>query len=101
MRLFYRPPEGYDPSDATELPDGRIVVLNRRFALPFCWSAVLTVIDLRGVKAGQVVAGREIAQFAAPLTVDNFEGMAVTMKAARRSCGWSATTTSCSCSARC
>lgn len=75
---FYRPPDGYDPSDATELPDGRIVVLNRQFALPFRWSAALTVIDVRGLKAGQIVTGREIARFAAPLTVDNFEGLAIT-----------------------
>ena len=74
----YQPPAGYDPSDATELPDGRVLVLNRGFALPFSWSAVLTLIDPRGVKAGQVLLGREVARFAAPLTVDNFEGLAVT-----------------------
>lgn len=78
MVAFYQPPEGYDPSDATELPDGRVLVLNRRFALPFTWSAVLTVIDLRGVKSGQTVVGREVARFAAPLTVDNYEGLAIT-----------------------
>ena len=74
----YQPPDGYDPSDATELPDGRVLVLNRRFALPFRWSAVLTLIDPRGVKAGQTLIGREVARFAAPLTVDNYEGLAVT-----------------------
>lgn len=74
----YRPPDGYDPSDAAELPDGRVLVLNRKFALPFRWSAVLTMIDPRGVKAGQVLAGREIARLDAPLTVDNYEGLAVT-----------------------
>lgn len=74
----YQPPDGYDPSDATELPDGRVLVLNRRFSLPFTWSAVITVIDPRGVKAGQVLVGREIARFDAPLTVDNYEGLAIT-----------------------
>ncbi|WP_240047488.1 esterase-like activity of phytase family protein [Sphingomonas panacisoli] len=78
MLASYRPPDGYDPSDATELPDGRILVLNRRFALPFRWSAVLTVIDVHGIKPGQIFTGREIARFDAPLTVDNYEGLAIT-----------------------
>lgn len=82
LLAFYRPPEGFDPSDATELPDGRVLVLNRRIALPFRWSAVMTLIDPRGVKPGQVVAGREVARFAAPLTVDNYEGLAVTREGA-------------------
>jgi hypothetical protein len=50
--------------------------------LPFRWSTVLTLIDLRGVKPDAVVAGREVARFAAPLTVDNFEGLAVTREGA-------------------
>jgi hypothetical protein len=74
----YRPPAGYDPSDATELPDGRIIVLNRGFKPPFTWSAVLTLIDPRAIRQGAVVPGREIARFAAPLTVDNYEALAVT-----------------------
>jgi len=74
----YRPPAGYDPSDATELPDGRVLVLNRRFSLPFAWSVVLTLIDPRGLKSGQVVVGREIARLDPPLNVDNFEGLATT-----------------------
>jgi hypothetical protein len=78
LRFYYRPPDGFDPSDATELPDGRVLVLNRRIALPFRWSAALILIDPRGVKADAIVAGREVARFAAPLTVDNFEGLAVT-----------------------
>lgn len=78
LRFGYRPPARYDPSDAVELPDGRVLVVNRRLALPFRWSAVLTLIDPHGFKPGAIVAGREIARFASPLTVDNFEGLAVT-----------------------
>ena len=78
FRCGYLPPAGYDPSDATELPDGRVLVLNRRLGMPFRWSAILTLIDPRGFKPGAIVAGREIARFAAPLTVDNFEALAVT-----------------------
>jgi hypothetical protein len=74
----YLPPDGYDPSDATELPDGRVLVLNRRFDLPFRWSAVLTLIDPRRFRPGMTIRGREIARLAPPLTVDNFEGLAIT-----------------------
>lgn len=82
LRFYYRPPDGFDPSDATQLPDGRVLVLNRRIALPFRWSAVLTLIDPRGVKPDAIVVGRDVARFAAPLTVDNYEGLAVTREGA-------------------
>lgn len=78
FRFFYLPPDGFDPSDAVELPDGRVLVLNRQIALPFAWSAVLTLIDPRAAKPGGILSGREVARFASPLTVDNFEGLAVT-----------------------
>ena len=74
FRCGYLPPAGYDPSDALELPDGRVLVLNRRLAFPFAWSAVLTLIDPRAFKPGAIVAGREIARFAAPLTVEISKG---------------------------
>ena len=74
----YLPPDGYDPSDATELPDGRVLILNRRLDLPFRWSAVLTLIDPRRIRPGMTIRGREIARLAQPLTVDNFEGLAIT-----------------------
>ena len=74
----YLPPEGYDPSDATELPDGRVLILNRRLDLPFRWSAVLTLIDPRRIRPGMTIRGRAIARLAPPLTVDNFEGLAIT-----------------------
>lgn len=74
----YLPPAGFDPSDAVELPDGRVLVLNRRIDLPFNWSAVLTVIDPRTFRPNRAVRGREIARLAAPLSVDNFEGLAIT-----------------------
>lgn len=76
----YLPPEGYDPSDATQLPDGRVLILNRRLSLPFFWSVVLTLIDPRHIRPGITIRGREIARLAPPLSVDNFEGLAVTQE---------------------
>lgn len=81
FRFNYSPPSGYDPSDMTVLPDGRWLILNRRFA----WgrfSNVLTMVDPAQVKPGATVRGRVIATLAAPLIHDNFEGVTVTREGA-------------------
>lgn len=77
FRFTYMPPDEYDPSDAAVLPDGRILVLNRLFSLPFNFSAKLTIVDPRAIRPGATVKGQEIATIAAPLTRDNFEGLVV------------------------
>lgn len=76
--FVYVPPAGFDPSDMTELPDGRLLILNRRFAVPSLFTARITLVDPRAIRAGAAVQGREIAAFAAPLLHDNFEALAVT-----------------------
>lgn len=73
----YLPPKGHDPSDMAELPDGRIVVLNRRVALRGGLTVVVTIIDPRAIRPGALVRGREIARFAGDMLRDNFEGVAV------------------------
>ena len=78
FRFNYIPPAGYDPSDMTLLPDGRWLILNRRFDYPFRFSNVLTIVDSQAVKPGATVRGRAIATLDAPLIHDNFEGVAVT-----------------------
>ena len=80
FRLRYLPPRGgLDPSDAVMLPDGRhLLVVNRAFEPPFIWRAMLTLVDLADARPGAVLRGREVARFAAPLTVDNFEALAIT-----------------------
>lgn len=74
----YRPPRGYDVSDATQLPDGRLAILNRRFRLPFLFTAKVTLVNPSTIRPGAVVRGREIATLAPPLVHDNFEGIAAT-----------------------
>ena len=78
---WYRPPRGYDVSDAAELPDGRLIVVNRRFEPPYRFVAKLTVVDARALRPGATVTGREVATLAPPLIHDNFEGVAVTREA--------------------
>lgn len=78
FRFSFVPPAGYDPSDMTVLPDGRLLVLARRFALPFTWSNKLVLVDRAAIRPGATVRGREIATLAAPLIHDNFEGVFAT-----------------------
>ncbi|RYD54468.1 MAG: esterase-like activity of phytase family protein [Sphingomonadales bacterium] len=78
FRFTYIPPPGFDPSDMAELPDGRLLVLNRRFAIPELFTAKLVLLDPRTIRPGAPVQGREIAHFAAPLLRDNYEALAVT-----------------------
>lgn len=73
----YRPPAGYDPSDAAALPDGRLIVLNRRLDPLRGFEAELEEADLAGAAKGATLSGRSIARLAAPLTVDNMEGVAI------------------------
>lgn len=81
--LGYRPPEGFDPTDAAELPDGRIIVLNRRFTPWTLFTSTVTIIDPAQFAAGSVIEGHVIARFAPPLVSDNFEGLAVTQESGR------------------
>lgn len=79
----YRPPAGYRITDAALLPDGRIIALNRRFRISEGVSVRVTLSDLSDIAEGQTLGGAEIAAFAAPLTVDNFEGISVTREGGR------------------
>ena len=83
VRLGYRPPPGYDPTDAAQLPDGRILVLNRRFAIPSLFTAQLVLLDPSSFAAGSVPQGRIIARFEPPVTSDNYEGLSVTTENGR------------------
>ena len=74
----FLPPPGFNPSDITVLPDGRVLVLTRRFRLPLDFASKLVVVDPATIRPGALVRGREIATLAKPLIHDNFEGLAVT-----------------------
>ena len=81
-RVAYRPDGRYDPSDAAELPNGDLVVLDRAFSLPFHWSNRLSIVRARDVRPGAVARGRLVAVLDAPLIHDNLEGVAVTREGA-------------------
>lgn len=79
----YVPPEGFSPTDAAQLPDGRILVLNRRFAFADRFTSILTVFDLAALDSAKPVTGVPIARLAPPTLHDNFEGLAVTVEKGR------------------
>jgi hypothetical protein len=83
MRLRYRPPPGYRITDAAELPGGGLLFLNRRVGLPEGFSAKLTLMARPSFVAGSVLEGEEIADFAPPVTTDNYEALSVTQESGR------------------
>jgi hypothetical protein len=84
LRFGYLPPPGYRPTDAAELPDGRLLVVNRRFQASLdLFSAKLTILDLRGIRRDEIRKGVEVGQLARPLLHDNFEAVAIAQENGR------------------
>lgn len=77
-RFAYRPPAGYRVTDGVQLPDGRLMILNRWVGLPNGFAAKLALVDPAMAKKGKTVSGRVVATLAAPLLIDNMEGIAIT-----------------------
>lgn len=67
---------GFQPTGAARLPDGDLVVLERHFS-GLGFAAHLRRVAAGEIRPGAVLDGRELARLAAPLEVDNFEGIAV------------------------
>ena len=83
MARSYVPPIGYSPTDAAQLPDGRILVLNRRFGVADRFTSALVVIDAGALDSDKPVSGTIVAGLAPPTLHDNFEGLAVTVEDGR------------------
>jgi hypothetical protein len=68
----------YDPVDATQLPDGRVLILLRRVAytLPARFDTAIAVADPRSIRAGTVWRGTVIQRLSGGVFADNFEGIA-------------------------
>ncbi|MBA3897589.1 MAG: esterase-like activity of phytase family protein [Sphingomonadaceae bacterium] len=79
-QMRYRPPDAYSPTDAAQLPDGRILVLNRRFSIFSLFTARLVLLDPVPLRADAVLSGRVVARFAPPVIADNFEGLSVSVE---------------------
>ncbi|WP_332040971.1 esterase-like activity of phytase family protein [Parasphingorhabdus sp.] len=78
-KLFgYRPPKGYLITDAALLPDGRALLLHRRFTPLEGVSAIVSIGDLSQIEPGEIWSGEPIASLKPPMTLDNMEALAVT-----------------------
>lgn len=73
----YRSGDGFAATDAAGLPNGDLLVLERSFSLLTGARARIVHIPATALVAGSVVNGALLARLAAPLTVDNYEALAV------------------------
>jgi len=71
-------PQGFAPVDATELPDGTILILLRRveYSVPARFEGAIMRADPSTITAGGVWSGEIIAELGAPDLNENFEGIA-------------------------
>ena len=77
VRLRYRPPAGYKPTDAVWLGGDKMLVLNRRLTLAEGFTAKLVLVRLPALRAGAVLSGKVVATLAPPGLADNFEALAL------------------------
>ena len=82
LRFDYVPPAGFDPTDAAELPDGRIVVVNRHVSLRDGVAAAIVGFPAAAMRRGAIVTPAPLARLRRPLVVDNMEAIAVTRERA-------------------
>ncbi len=69
--------DGFLPTGADMMPDGDILLLERRFSLLGGFAARLSKIEKNDIFPNSKVSGTEIAALIPPLTTDNFEGLSI------------------------
>ncbi len=74
----YAAPADYDPVDATQLPDGRVLILLRRvrYSVPAQFDTAIAIVDPRTIRVGAVWRARIIERLEGGIFADNFEGIA-------------------------
>jgi hypothetical protein len=76
-RLTYEPGPDFKPTGAARLPDGDILVLERRFTRLNVPAARIVRVRADSLRPGAHVVGTELALIEPPLIFDNFEGISV------------------------
>jgi hypothetical protein len=76
-RLAYKPHDGLSPSDMATLPNGDVLVLERRLSVLGGWTARLRQIKESDLHSGKPLVGEEVAELQFPFNLDNMEGLAV------------------------
>ena len=75
-RLSYPRSGEFKPTGAALLPDGDVILLERRFSLLGGLAARLSMLDDADIRPGALLVPQRIAELVLPLTVDNMEGVA-------------------------
>lgn len=83
VRFLLEADEDYRPAGATELPDGRMLIVLRKleWAVPPRFAARLVIADPRAIRPGRALATQVVAKIEDPLPTDNYEGVAVAREA--------------------
>jgi hypothetical protein len=76
QRLSYAWTGGYRVADATPLPNGDILVLERRFTWTGGFASRIARVRLADIRPGAILESEEVAIIDPPLTTENFEGIA-------------------------
>lgn len=79
--MRYQPPRGYKPADAAFLPNGRMIVINRRFRIDAGRATALTIVPAFTPAEGQVLTGDTITEIANQPLAANYEGIAIAPRA--------------------
>ncbi len=73
--FFYDPQGKGKPTDAVQLPDGRILILHRKLSIWEGFRSSIAIADIRGIEKDTVLHSQTIAEIAPPNIAENFEGM--------------------------
>ncbi len=73
----YKRTEPFDVTDAKQLPNGDMLVLERRFSMLGGLGARLCTIDGASIRPGARLECRTVAEMQPPHSIDNMEGLAV------------------------
>lgn len=82
QRFHYDAEDKGAVSDATTLPDGRILLVHRRVGFDPVFTTTVAIVDPADIRTGAVLRSRTIGRVPGALA-DNYEGAAVTTDGAR------------------
>lgn len=77
QHLYYPVDDSYRPTDMAALPDGRLLVLERRYVPPLDLSIRLRAFETASLGESVILSPETLATFSWPMNIDNFEGLAV------------------------
>lgn len=78
FRFTYLPAPGFDPDDVAVLPDGDLLVLERRWLLPLRFRLRIVRVRASDLRPGAQVAETEVGRIIPPWPTENYEGITIT-----------------------